>query len=42
MHLYRLGLLTLYSLTDIPFIRVPINESLPIIPIEIPIYYLIG
>ena len=27
MHLYRLGELTLY-LTDIPFIRVPINESL--------------
>ena len=27
MHLYRLGELTLYSLTDIPLIRVPINES---------------
>ena len=28
MHLYRLGELTLYSLTDISLIRVPINESL--------------
>ena len=28
MHLYWLGVLTLYSLTDISAIRVPINESL--------------
>ena len=26
MHLYRLGELTLYSLTDISLIRVPINR----------------
>ena len=28
MHLYRLEELTLYSLTDISIISVPINESL--------------